>query len=68
MDPEKIERMRQYIAGRSEIYAGEQLVLQHLGEQARERQRWRLGLPLLLIGVAGVYVLRRRGSPARGVQ
>jgi zinc/manganese transport system permease protein len=68
MDPEKIERMRQYIAGRSEIYAGEQLVLQHLGEQARERQRWRLGLPLLLIGVAGVYVLRRRGTPARRVQ
>ena len=60
MDPEKIERVRQYIAGRSEIAAGEELVLRHLRDKARERQRWMLGLPLLLIGVGGLYWLARR--------
>jgi len=59
MEPEKLERMRQYIAGRSEISAGEMLVLRHLRDQARERQRLLLGLPLLLIGAAGVYLLSR---------
>ena len=65
MQPEKLERMRQYIAGRSEISAGETLVLRHLREKARDRQRLLLGLPLLLIGAAGVYLLSRgtRGQP-----
>ena len=60
MDPEKLERLRQYIAGRSEIAAGEELVLRHLRDKARGRQRWLLGLPLLLVGVGGFYMLRRR--------
>ncbi len=60
MDPEKLERMRQYIAGRSEIAAGEELVLRHLRDKARGRQRWLLGLPLLLVGAGGFYFLRRR--------
>ena len=60
MDPEKLERVRQYIAGRSEIAAGEELVLRHLRDKARGRQRWLLGLPLLLVGVGGFYMLRRR--------
>lgn len=59
MDPDKAERLRQYLAGRSEISAGEQLVLRHLRDQARERQRLLLGLPLVIIGVGGVYRLRR---------
>jgi zinc/manganese transport system permease protein len=60
MDPEKIERLRQYLAGRSEISAGEQLVLRHLRDKARDRQRLMLGLPLVVIGVGGFYLLARR--------
>jgi zinc/manganese transport system permease protein len=61
MAPEKLERLRQYLAGRSEISAGDELVLRHLREKARERQRWMLGVPLLIVGAFGVYRLRRRG-------
>jgi zinc/manganese transport system permease protein len=60
MEPEKAERLRQYLAGRSEISAGDQLVLRHLRRKARERQRFGLGLPLLLVGVCGLYALTRR--------
>ncbi|MDB5903976.1 MAG: metal transporter permease, partial [Betaproteobacteria bacterium] len=60
MEPEKLERLRQYLAGRSEISAGEQLVLRHLRDLARERQRLMLGLPLVLLGAGGVYLLSRR--------
>ncbi|WP_048710535.1 metal ABC transporter permease [Microvirga massiliensis] len=59
MEPERAEQLRQYLAGRSEISAGDQLVLQHLRGKARERQRFGLGLPLLLLGAAGFYGLRR---------
>ena len=57
MDAEKVERVRQYLAGRGEIAAGEQLVLRHLRDKARDRQRLLLGLPLLVIGGAGFYFL-----------
>ncbi len=57
MEPEKLERLRQYIAGRSEIAAGEELVLRHLRDKARDRQRLLLGLPLLVIGAGGFYLL-----------
>ncbi|HZA95397.1 MAG TPA: metal ABC transporter permease [Burkholderiaceae bacterium] len=57
MSPEKVERLRQYVAGRSEIIAGEQLVLRSLREKARDRQRLMLGLPLLLVGAGGCYLL-----------
>jgi zinc/manganese transport system permease protein len=63
MDPEKFERVRQYIAGRSEIAAGEELVLRHLREKARTRSRWLLGLPLLLVGAAGFYMVRNGAGP-----
>jgi zinc/manganese transport system permease protein len=53
MSDEKQERMRQYIAGRSEILAGDQLSLRELRTTARERQRFALGIPLVLFG-AGV--------------
>ncbi|HVF62817.1 MAG TPA: metal ABC transporter permease [Casimicrobiaceae bacterium] len=59
MDPEKVERLRQYLTGRGEIAAGEQLVLQRLRDKARDRQRWLLGLPLLAVGLAGLYFLSR---------
>jgi hypothetical protein len=60
MDAEKVERLRQYLAGRGEISAGEQLVLRHLRDKARDRQRLTLGLPLLLIGAGGFYFLQTR--------
>ena len=62
MEPEKVERLRQYLAGRSEISAGEQLVLRNLRDKARERQRLMLGIPLVLIGVAGSYFLAAKPS------
>src|SRR5262249_60040915 len=39
MDGEKTERLRQYLAGRDEISAGDELVLRSLRAKARERQR-----------------------------
>jgi zinc/manganese transport system permease protein len=60
MDAEKQERLRQYLAGRSEISAGDQLVLQALRAKARERQRYALGIPLLLLGAGGLFALARR--------
>jgi zinc/manganese transport system permease protein len=60
MEPERTERLRQYLAGRSEIGAGDQLVLRSLRAKARERQRFVLGLPLLSIGVGGFFALVRR--------
>ena len=60
MDPEQAERLRQYLAGRGEISAGDQLVLRHLRGKARERQRFAFGLPLLFAGIAGLYAIRRR--------
>ncbi|HUP96278.1 MAG TPA: metal ABC transporter permease [Burkholderiales bacterium] len=65
MDPEKIERLRQYLAGRGEISAGDELVLRHLRTKARARQRWLLGLPMLFIGAIGLYFLeaKRRQRP-----
>jgi zinc/manganese transport system permease protein len=59
METEKQERLRQYLAGRSEIMAGDQLVVQDLRQKARERQRYALGIPLLLLGAAGLFLTRR---------
>jgi zinc/manganese transport system permease protein len=64
MDEEKQERMRQYIAGRSEIMAGDQLTLRELRLTARERQRFALGVPLLLAGAA-LRLLRNDAARAR---
>jgi zinc/manganese transport system permease protein len=62
MAPEQAERLRQYLMGKSEISAGDQLVLRHLRSKARERQRLALGLPIFIAGVCGLYALMRRGS------
>src|SRR2546430_16228050 len=50
MDAERQERLRQYLAGRSELLAGDQLVLQTLRPKARQPQRYALGMPLLAPG------------------
>jgi len=56
------ERLRQYLAGRGEIVAGDQLVLKDLAIKARDKQCLLLGLPLTLIGAIGAFLLfgRRR--------
>ena len=55
---EERERLRQYLAGRSEISAGDQLVLRHVRSKARERQRYALGMPLLVLGALGLWALK----------
>src|SRR5262245_56704454 len=62
MVPEQAERLRQYLMGKSEISAGDQLVLRHLRSKARERQRFALGLPICIAGVCGLYAAMRRGT------
>jgi len=59
MSEEMQERLRQYLAGRSEITAGDQMALKHLRSKARERQRYWLGLPLLGLGAVGAFTLLR---------
>lgn len=59
MPVEQQARLRQYLAGRSEILAGDSLVLRELGAKARERQRYGLGIPLLLAGTCALLVLAR---------
>jgi zinc/manganese transport system permease protein len=72
MSDERKERLRQYLASRSEIIAGDQMALNYLREQARERQRFWLGLPLLGFGAAVFFTLWRShrkssGPTARGL-
>ena len=59
MSEEMAERLRQYLASRSEITAGDQMTLGTLRSTARERQRFLLGVPLLGIGLFGTVALAR---------
>ena len=54
MDEAQAERLRQFLAGRIEIDAGDRMVLRTLRQHARQRQRFWLGIPLLLVGALGV--------------
>jgi zinc/manganese transport system permease protein len=54
------ERMRQYLAGRAEMVAGDRLVLRTLQVRARARQRWWLGVPLAVLGAGGGLALALR--------
>lgn len=61
------ERIRQYLAGRAEMVAGDRLVLRTLQRRARARQRWWLGIPLAVLGAGGALALaRRRPASSRG--
>ena len=60
------ERMRQYLAGRAEILAGDRLILKTLQARARARQRWWLGLPLAILGVGAALALAWRPATSRG--
>jgi zinc/manganese transport system permease protein len=68
MPGEQQERLRQFLASRAEIVAGDRVVLATLRAHARARQRFWLGPPLLLLGAAGAAWLgvqpwARRGRP-----
>ena len=60
MDVAEQERLRQFLAGRAEIAAGDRMVLRTLRSHARERQRLWLGVPRLVIGTVEVVVPRTR--------
>jgi zinc/manganese transport system permease protein len=61
---EQKERLRQFLAARGEITAGDRFVLRTLQDRARERQRYWLGVPMLLGGVGAALALRRRRGGA----
>lgn len=60
MPAEQQERLRQFLAGRTEIVAGDRMVLATLRAHARARQRVWLGVPLLALGAGGALWLARR--------
>ena len=51
------ERLRQFLASRGEVTAGDRFVLKTLRGRTRERQRFWLGIPLLALGTAGTLTL-----------
>jgi zinc/manganese transport system permease protein len=59
MPTETQERLRQFLAARGEIAAGDRMVLATLRRHARERQRYWLGVPLLALGGAVALALAR---------
>jgi len=59
LDDADRERLRQFLAGRSEIAAGDRMVLGTLRGKARERQRYWLGLPLVTVGLGAAIALAR---------
>lgn len=65
MPAEQQERLRQFLAGRAEIVAGDRMVLATLRSHARARQRVWLGLPLLLGGAAVAALLTRPRATSR---
>ena len=64
LPPEQRERLRQFLAGRDELVAGDRLVLATLKAHARERQRFVLGLPLSAAGVMLALASVRGRPPA----
>jgi zinc/manganese transport system permease protein len=66
MPGEQRERLRQFLASRAEIVAGDRMVLATLRAHARARQRFWLGPALLLLGAAGAAWLGFRPWTRRG--
>ena len=53
------ERLRQFLQAGDEIVAGDRLVMRTLRQHARERQRYAVGIPLILAGAVLVAVSLR---------
>lgn len=66
MDADRRERLRQFLASRTEIAAGDTMVLRTLRARARARQRYWIGIPLVVLGVAGTLAVRRGRRPDLG--
>jgi hypothetical protein len=64
MSAEMDERLRQFLASRGEIAAGDRMVLRTLRARARERQRFRVGVPLLVGGAAVGLAAGRAAVPS----
>jgi zinc/manganese transport system permease protein len=64
LDDAQRERLRQFAAGRSEIAAGDRLVMGTLRAKARQRQRYWFGLPLVVVGAGLALALGRRRQRA----
>lgn len=64
MSEELQERLRQYLASRSELVAGDRVVLKTLARRARTRQRFWLGVPLAAAGAAAAAMMWRLRGPA----
>ena len=62
VDDGQRERLAQFLAGRRELVAGDRMVLRTLRAHARQRQRWWLGVPMMVLGF-GVAILLIRGAP-----
>src|SRR5206468_11324365 len=54
------ERMRQYLAGRAEIVAGDRLVVRTLRARVRGRPRRWVGVAVLVLGAGGADLEARR--------
>ncbi|HSF07332.1 MAG TPA: metal ABC transporter permease [Methylomirabilota bacterium] len=67
LSPEEQERLRQFLAGRDELVAGDLLVLRTLRDKARERQRLPLGIPLALGGATLALLAFRWGRSNAGM-
>jgi zinc/manganese transport system permease protein len=61
------ERVRQYIAGRTEMITGDRMALEALKQRARQRQRYLVGVPLTLAGFgAAALAVRARRRQGQG--
>lgn len=56
---DEVRRMSSYTQSYLEMKKGERFVQRRLRDQARERQRWVLGIPLILVSLAGLIALRK---------
>jgi zinc/manganese transport system permease protein len=64
LDDSQRERIAQFLAGRRELAAGDRMVLRTLRAHARQRQRWWLGVPMMVLGLtAAVGIALVRGAP-----
>ena len=66
LSAEEQERLRQFLAGRDELVAGDVLVLRTLRGKARDRQRFLLGVPLALGGATLATLAFRWGRASAG--